>query len=212
MSLISLRKLTVGVGMAVALIAALSLTVGCAGKVSINPPADGPAISGETSAGDAEALRAGDFLKITFSGPTNIQIPDHEERIPESGQISLSAIGKVAALGKTRVQLQDEIQKRYVPSVFKQLTVTIAPAERFFYVLGEVEKPDRYPYLGGLTATRAIAIGGDFTEFAKKRAVEITRVDGRVDIADCIKALKEPSKYDLRVYPGDKVHVPRKLF
>ena len=212
MSLNYLRKLSRDLGWAALLSAALSFVSGCASTVSINPSNDGSAAQGGPSAGDVEALRAGDFLKITFQGPTNTQIPDHEERIPESGQITLRDIGKVDALGRTRVQLQDEIQKRYVPSIFKQLTVTIAPAERFFYVSGEVKKADRYPYLGGLTVSRAIAIGGDFSEFAKKSAVEVTRVDGRVDIADCKKAQKDPAKYDLRLYPGDKIHVPRKIW
>jgi polysaccharide export outer membrane protein len=208
----SLRKLCYQIVNAALLVTFLGIVSGCASKVSINPPVDGQATLGGSNSGDVEALRAGDFLKITFAGPTTVKIDDHEERIPEDGQISLRGIGKLNALGKTRVQLQDEIQKRYVPSVYKQLTVTIAPGERFFYLSGEVKKADRYTYLGGLTVSRAIAIGGDFSEFAKKRAVEITRVDGRVDIADCVKALKEPSKYDLRIYPGDKINVPRKLF
>lgn len=162
--------------------------------------------------GDSEVLRAGDLLKITFRGPAAVQIPDHQERIPESGQITLQYIGKVDAVGRTRVQLQDEIRSKYVPDVFRELSVTIAPAERFFYVSGEVRKPDRHPYLGEITLREAIAAAGDFTDFADKRRIQVTRTSGRVLRGDYIRALEDPITYDLKIFPGDKIVVKRRVW
>lgn len=163
----------------------------------------------EVALGDSELLRPGDLLKISFKGPSTILIPDHEERVPESGYITLRDIGKIDAVGKTRVQLQEEIRKRYVPSHYRELAVTVAPAERFFYVSGDVRKPDRHPYLGKLTLTAAITAAGDFNDFADKTDIRITRTDGRVLRGDYLKALENPTLYDLKILPGDKIHVRR---
>ena len=58
---------------------------------------------------------------------------------------------------------------------------------------------------------KAIASAGGFTDFANKKKVKLTRVDGRTQTVNCVKALDNPS-LDLEVYPGDKIHVPRRLW
>ena len=55
-------------------------------------------------------------------------------------------------MGKSRVELQKEIKALYVPKFYRNLTVTIEPDQRFFYVYGEVNKPDRHFYAGELTS------------------------------------------------------------
>jgi polysaccharide export outer membrane protein len=166
----------------------------------------------EPQSEESERLRPGDVLKFTFKGPSTLEIPQHEERIPESGYVTLPEIGAVEAVGKTRVELQKAVRAKYVPDHYRELSVTIAPAERFFYVSGDVEKPDRHPYLGKLTLTQAITAAGDFTDFANKSSILITRTDGRVLRGHYPKALEDPTKYDIKILPGDKIHVPRRKF
>ncbi len=166
----------------------------------------------EPQSEESELLRPGDVLKFTFKGPSTLEIPPHEERIPESGYVTLPEIGVVEAVGKTRVQLQEAVREKYVPAHYRELSVTIAPAERFFYVSGDVEKPDRHPYLGKLTLTQAITAAGDFTDFANKTSILITRTDGRVLRGHYPKALDNPTVYDIKILPGDKIHVPRRKF
>jgi protein involved in polysaccharide export with SLBB domain len=80
-----------------------------------------------------------------------------------------------------------------------------------FFVGGQVRKPDRYLHNGDLTLLGAIKVAGDFTDYAKKTAVEVTRADGTRIIVDCKKAQKNP-KFDIPVYPGDRIYVhPRWL-
>jgi len=187
-----------------------ALVAGCASTkdVATNPDLD----IEEQASPDSELLRPGDMLKFTFKGPSNLQIPVHEERIPESGSITLPDIGKVEAVGKTRVQLQEAVRAKYVPAHYRELSVTIAPAERFFYVSGEVRKPDRHPYLGKETLKGAITAAGDFTEFADKKNISVTRTDGTVQRAHYPLALQNPTKYDLKILPGDTIHVPRRYY
>jgi hypothetical protein len=39
----------------------------------------------------------------------------------------------------------------------------------------------------------------------------LTRFDGRTQTVNCVKALDKPS-LDPEVYPGDKIHVPRRIW
>ena len=152
------------------------------------------------------------MLKITFRGPVSGQIPDHEDRVSEEGLINLPQVGEIKAAGKSRIDLQKEITKLYVPAYYKHLTVTIAPDQRFFYVQGQVNKPDRHFYAGELTVLRAISVAGDFTDFADKTDVKLIRSDGSIEVINCKKALSNPTEFDVEVLPGDTINVPMRLF
>ena len=81
---------------------------------------------------------------------------------------------------------------------------------RFYYVGGEVKRPGAQPYLGKTTVTKAIQSAGDFTDFAKKTKVQVIRADGTTLRVNFNKAIDEPS-LDPPIYPGDKLHVPRRI-
>lgn len=202
-----ISRYSLGLILAVSVIGAL--TTGCVSNKNAESE-QFSRLKGDASSGASEELRPGDVLKITFKGPVNPP-PDHEERIPESGQISLQYIGKVDVIGKTREHLQDEIQSKYVPDYFKELTVTIAPADRFFFVYGEVKIPNRYPYGNKLTVSGAISTAGGFTDFAKQTKVQLIRADNKKEIVNCKKGRDNPA-FDPEVLPGDRIYVPRRYF
>jgi protein involved in polysaccharide export with SLBB domain len=158
-----------------------------------------------------DVLDVGDEIIVTFSDPGMLQ---HDERIKEDGTITLQMVGPVKAAGKTAGELQKDILNLYIPKYYQpgRLNVTVKVPERYFYVGGEVRTPGPKIYPGSMTVTKAIQTAGDFTEFARKTAVELTRAGSDKPIkVNVKKALKDP-KYDLSVFPGDKINVPRRLF
>ena len=158
-----------------------------------------------------DSLEPGNQITITFSGLSTIPIP-YSCRIREDGTISppyLKAL--IIAAGKTIGELERELEKEYVPSIYKTINVTIRTADRFFYVGGEVRQPSRQIFIGRITVTQAIQSAGDFTDFADQREVRVIRATGKVDIIDCKAALDDPTR-DLPVYPGDNIVVGRRLF
>jgi len=159
----------------------------------------------------SDQVRPGDVLTITFKGPSTIQIPDHQERVPQSGQITLQYIGKVDVIGRTRVELQDEIRSRYVPRYFKELAVTIVPDDRFFFVYGDVRLPGRYPYGSEISVTGAISTAGGFTDFANEKKVLLIQTSGARQTINCKKVRENPEQ-DPEVSPGDRIYVPRRRF
>jgi len=159
----------------------------------------------------ADTIHVGDRVTVTFSGLSTPLLP-HDEQVREDGQIKPPMLSQpVMAAGKTVGDLQDELHRLYVPAFFKTLTVTVTIPERYFWVGGEVKMPGQKPYLSQMTVVKAIQAAGDFTDFANRRSVIITRTDNTTEIVDCKKAIRNP-KLDLPVYPGDKIHVPRRSF
>jgi polysaccharide export outer membrane protein len=161
---------------------------------------------------EAEVLRVGDSLTIIFTD-TPVTIPNFDEKIREDGTIKLTLDKTFKAAGKTPGDLEKEIRACYVPNYYKYMTVTVKQQAdtRWYYVNGEVKSPNRQIYAGRITVLKAIASVGGFTDFANKKKVRLTRVDGRTQVVNCIKALDNPS-LDPEVYPGDTIHVLRRLW
>jgi len=155
-------------------------------------------------------FHVGDDVIVTLTGGP-IDLPQHEEPIKEDGTITMPQIGKVMAAGKTAGQLQDAIHDLYVPGVYTQITVTVKPGDRVYYVQGEVKEPGRQFYVGETTVTRAITSAGDFTDFADRRHVWLIRSNGRRFRVNCREVVDHP-ELDPPVYPGDQVLVKRSIW
>jgi polysaccharide export outer membrane protein len=158
-------------------------------------------------------LTVGQVVTVTFSGlPPGEEIPLQEKPIKDDGSISLPTIGSIQAAGKTAGQLEDDIHARYVPGYYLRLNVTVkTTSDQVFYVAGEVKTPNRVIYVGPTTVTKAIASAGDFTDFADRKHVILTRFNGQRFKLNCDKILdgKEP---DPPVYPNDQIKVPRRWY
>jgi len=156
-------------------------------------------------------LCVGDKVTVTLSDiPVNYG--PIERQIREDGTITLPLEIEVKAAGKKAGDVAAEIHDLYVPRYFVRMTVSVKPEERVFYVTGQVRLPNRYVYAGEITLLRAISVAGDFTDYAKKTKVKVTRAKGgKPLIVNCKKALAEP-KYDVPIYPGDKIYVPQRIW
>lgn len=178
-----------------------------AGTVTVGATNSGTTLPGVKLA----VLEVGNQVIVTFS---DAALQRHEERIKEDGTITLYLIGPVKAAGMTTGELQKKIQDLYVEKgIYRpgRLNVTVTVPDLFFYVGGEVNQRGPKLYPGAMTVTKAIQTAGDFTDYAKKTAVQLTRAGSDKPIKVNVKeALKDPRK-DLPVYPGDKIHVPRRF-
>jgi len=161
---------------------------------------------------EPNAFRVGDSLTIVYA---DLPVPTQpfDGKIKEDGTITLLQNQTFKAAGKTPGELETEIRDRYVPDYYRNMTVTVKQVEstQWYYVYGEVRSPSRQIYNNRITVLKAIASAGGFTDFANKKKVKLIRVDGRTQIVNCVKALDNPTM-DLEVYPGDTIHVPRRLW
>lgn len=178
-------------------------------SVGLRADSNGPAAT-LSSSDTLDSLHVADALTIDFSDMP-IMFPPREERIKQDGTITLLEGKTFVAAGKTRGQLEKEIHDWYVPRFYRKMTVSIRQLKdtQFYYVRGEVKLPARQIYISRITVLKAIASANDFTDFARKTRVQLTRADGRKIFINAKKALKDP-KLDLEVLPGDDIYVPRR--
>ena len=159
-----------------------------------------------------DPLRVGDPLVVSFSSssPLDPVLQTFRETIKEDGTITPPVVGSVVAAGKTLGELQKDLQDKY-NKYYVNVTVTVVADNRYYYVTGEVRKPGPEPYLGETDIIKAIAAAGDFTDFANKKKVRLTRASGQSQVINVKKILDDP-QFDVPIYPGDKIYVPRRYW
>jgi protein involved in polysaccharide export with SLBB domain len=154
--------------------------------------------------------RPGDRIEIQFTDTVGLPAA-WQQTVREDGTITLPLNKTVRASDLRKGELEAAIRDVYVPEILRRLTVNVRSDRRFYFVSGEVKLPGEKEHTGQITAMRAIATAGDFTDFAKKTKIEVFRSNGEKIELNGKKALRDPSK-DVPVYPGDRVHVYRRIF
>lgn len=182
---------------------------------SSSSPAFTPIVAAPATklSGSGEVLRAGDQLVITYSDLPITQ-PPFNGPVRDDGTITLLLNKSFQAVGKTPGELEREIRETYVPAYFKEMTVTVLHQleTRFYFITGEVKMEGKQPYLGPITLTKGISTAGGFSEFANKTSIQLIRQGAKhAEIFNYKKLIKEPT-LDPEIFPGDTVHVKRRLF
>jgi protein involved in polysaccharide export with SLBB domain len=179
---------------------------------SSSPTNDTPSLT------DANAARFSPGETVTVSSTTGsdsdagpIATAGQPYLITDEGTITLPLIGSVQAANKTPGELQDEIERLYVPQYYVRLTITVTAQNRVYYVGGEVNHPGPEVYMGKTTVTTAIQAAGDFTQFANHKVWLTRGSDGTRIRVSVDKALSD-STQDPLVFPGDKIEVHRRVF
>ena len=204
--MIMFRKISAWGMAAVMLLALTWVLAGCGSlgdgdtNTANNPAAD------NAVAPASDYVNVGDQLSVIFTD-LPMTTPPFDVRVADDGTITLLLNQTFHAAGKTRSDLEREIRARYVPDYYVNLTVTVK-RDQYYYVGGEVKMPGQLAHPGEMTVLKAIAAAQGFTDFANRHKVRLIHADGKSVIVDCDAALEDPS-LDLRVYPGDKIEVPR---
>lgn len=132
------------------------------------------------------------------------------------GRISLPLIGDVAAVGKTPVQLTEEISAKLKefkenPSVSIMVTQVNSYA---IFLLGEVMKPGKFPLKSKTTLLQGITIAGGFTPVAARNKLVVFRFSENGEGLVKIRAsyddivLRDGSLQNIELKPGDTIVVP----
>lgn len=147
-------------------------------------------------------LGAGDRLRITVYGEDRLS---GEFEVAANGAVPVPLVGPVAAAGLSvdafSRMLTTQLGSGYLtdPKVAVQVL-----SYRPFFVMGEVERPGRYPTAPGTTLARALASAGGYTYRADKGEVFLKR-EGQPEV-------RVPSDWDFPLQPGDVVRVGERYF
>jgi polysaccharide export outer membrane protein len=185
------------IGIGLAAIAACSTA-----PASADPQATGvqPAASGSL---EGYRLGTGDEIKVTVFGEPDMSGPFTVDGL---GMISMSPIGQIEVKNLTLLEVQQKIEAKLKDGWLNEPRVTTEMTKgRPYYILGEVNRPNEYPYTPGLTVMNAIAAAGDFTYRADKKKVMITSSGASVE-REIVLTPTTP------VHPGDRIRVRERFF
>ncbi len=148
-------------------------------------------------------MGSGDKIRVITFGEEALT---GEFSIGGSGMVSLPLIGEVKAAGLSVPEFQSQVEAKLKEGYLKEPRVSVEVLNyRPFYILGEVEKPDTYPYTNGLTVVNVVATAGGFTYRANTKKVYIKRADSSVE-------QEFPLSTSTLVAPGDTIRVGERFF
>lgn len=169
---------------------------------------------------DADYLiKSGDKINIKIF-PEDQYIRGGQYEVTPEGNVTLPLIGKVIVAGKTISEASDDlrqiIDKDYIisPEVVIEL---LGYKVETFVVLGQVQKPGTLNMPAGateLTFLQAISLAGGFSQIANIKKVKIIRViEGQRKIIRLnAESIISGEAEDIRIEPGDVIHVSESMF
>ncbi len=191
------------------MLGAVVLLNGCVVPVVEPPPPIGnePSAFADDENMGAYRLKASDPIYLRFSGIMEQQ--QLEVVIDGNGEISLLHIDEpIKAAGLTTSALANEIKRLYIEGgIYRHVSVNVTMTAKVYYVQGEVNQPGQFPLTSGTTLMQAIATARDYTAFAWKTRVTISRY-GKVYRYNMKEIEKDPSK-DVKIKAGDVIRVPQ---
>ena len=105
--------------------------------------------------------------------------------IDASGNLSLPLLGSVKAQGLTPAELSsrisDRLQERVGLADRPEAAVEVSEY-RPFYIVGNVEKPGKYPYRPGMTVLQAVSVAGGWQRDANMLRLEREAIVSRGDL------------------------------
>ncbi|WP_173046705.1 polysaccharide biosynthesis/export family protein [Nitrospira sp. KM1] len=152
-----------------------------------------------------------DVLEITVW--KNAELSKQVQVRPD-GRISLPLLGDISAVGKTPAQLTEEISSRlkaYIET--PTISTTIKEVQSYqIYVLGEVDKPGKYPLKSKTTLLQGITVAGGLTQVAARNKIVIFRFtkEGQTKLRASYDdiVVRDGSKQNIELKPGDQIVVP----
>ncbi|WP_293776198.1 polysaccharide export protein EpsE [uncultured Oxalicibacterium sp.] len=158
-------------------------------------------------------LGAGDMLKIDVYGNPDLSV---ETRVSDQGTISYPLVGEVKVGGMSPMEAEKKIASLlesggFIRKPHVNLVVTQMQSQQLS-VLGQVNKPGRFPVDGKRSLTDILAMAGGLNEDADDRITLVRTRDGKttreqINLADIMQADGNGSNPDL--LPGDVIYVSR---
>ncbi|MFL6675988.1 MAG: polysaccharide export protein EpsE [Massilia sp.] len=165
-------------------------------------------------AGAAEVLLGpGDVVKLSVYGSPDLSV---ETRVSESGQITVPLLGQVAvgglAVAAAEKKVGDLLEKGgYLKKAQVNMLITTLTSQQVS-VLGQVNRPGRYPVEGKRKVLDLLAMaggigaeGGDTVSLIRNRNGHTTRET--IDVVDMVR--KGELNKDFEVAGGDIIYVER---
>ncbi|SHO58590.1 polysaccharide biosynthesis/export family protein [Vibrio quintilis] len=146
-------------------------------------------------------LGPGDQIRIMVYGEPGLSMTF---MVNQRGSVNYPFIGQVQLAGKSLSEIEATIARRLKGDYLREPMVSVTMEHfRRFYITGEIEAPNGYEYLPGLTIEQAIALAGGLTDRADDDDIQI-RHSGR--------ELQKDVPVTCPVHPGDTIIIGKSFF
>lgn len=158
----------------------------------------------EVGTGHEYLLGPGDKVRVAVFGEEQLS---GEFLIANNGGVAMPLIGEVPAGGLSPANFRTEVENKLNASGLVRAPRVSADviSYRPFYILGEVNEPGQYPYVIGMTVTKAVATARGFTYRANTQTVYVTREGARNETPVPVTAATW-------IGPGDTIRIGERLF
>lgn len=148
-------------------------------------------------------LGSGDEIRLTVFGEDSMT---GNYKVDGTGMISLPLIGNVMAGGLSVAELQQSIAAYLSQGFLLNPRVSVQVMNyRPFFILGEVNRPNQYPYVEGMKVINAVAMAGGFTYRANENSMTIVHGNDP-------QRTKQPADPNTYVLPGDSIEIQERFF
>ncbi len=159
-------------------------------------------------------IAVGDRLDVVFFFDRDLS--QKELLVRSDGRITLPYTGDVMAAGRTPMQLDTLLTRRFA-EILKEpnlSVIVVKTTDPVVYVLGEVRDPGGYPFKRAVSLVQALALAGGLRDGAKSNHVLVIRrkgLQGIVGVEVNAKAIiqGEQVQNDFLLRDFDIVYVPK---
>lgn len=175
---------------------------------------EGGATSGQGLTSDAYIIKVDDILTIEGTPLTpGLELKARSYRVSEDGTIMVPYLKRIPVAGMTKRQLEERLMEKYDPAFFKNLVINVEVRSKTFNIIGRVRIPGVKELITETSMLTAIALAGDFTEYANEKKVTVLRRDAEGNVTrtvvDCKAIMDGKAPDDFIVKPNDLIVVPR---
>lgn len=176
-------------------------------QVSAASNADGrgihPAASAIKTYLSGYRVGGGDRLRITVFGETDLT---GEYNVDSLGRVSMPLLSAFDVGNRTTPEIERIVEAKLRNGFLRNPNVSVEIITyRPFFILGEVQTAGQYPYIGGMTIQKAIAIGGGYSTRADQGKVIVSRQTANGPVTMKLSPTAA-------ILPGDTIYVRERWF
>lgn len=171
----------------------------------------------------AYKLCPGDHIRIEVIHEPDLSIA---QAVDPKGIVTIPLIGSIGLSGLSLAEANEVLEQAFRDRhilISPQVSVSIIQyAEKTFYIFGSVNNPGAKhlpPGKDSIDLLQAISLGGELSQYAKRREIRIqsTTEDGKktsviVDLEHILEGLTSVSKPQYQIQAGDLIFVPERMF
>lgn len=170
-------------------------------------------------------LKSGDVLSFSVEVDGKPEILSRRATVDHEGRITVPLVGDLQVAGRILSEVRNVLKTTYSGFYVSEPLVTLIlenePDEGAWgtvTVLGQVENPGSVPLTASsLRLSEAIQRAGGFASGARQDAVRVSRMSSEGRQVQCVIDFRligqmGLSDSDLKLFPGDVVYVPERIF